>query len=132
MGFLGGIGKAFHSIVNVVDKGLSILKAPLDFVMKPVEKVLDKVADKLPFGLGNVVKPFISTFLNSAVGFLSGGPLGGLFSMMSNVADKASKIDDILHTIDGALNGGISGLPDLAKDNLTEGTAWSQAQNLFQ
>ena len=131
MGFLSGIGKVFHKVASVVEKGLSFIQAPLNFVMKPLENVLDKVADKLPFGIGKIIKPFISTFLNSAIGCLAGGPLGGLFSIVNKVADTAGKIDDVLHLVDGTLNGGIASLPDEAKANLTEGTAWSQAQTLL-
>jgi hypothetical protein len=131
MSFLSKIGSAFKSVVSVVGKGLDILKAPLDFVMKPIQGALEKVADKLPFGLGKIVKPFISTFLDQAVGWLAGGPLGGVFSLVSKGANTASKIDDILHTVDGALGGGILGLPQEAQDNVAEGTAWAQAQTLL-
>jgi outer membrane lipoprotein SlyB len=79
-----------------------------------------------------VVKPFIGTFLNNAIGWLAGGPLGGFFSLMSNVANTAGKIDDILHTVDNMLGGGILGLPQEAQENLQEGTAWAQAQTLLE
>jgi len=131
MSFFSKIGSAFKSVVGTVGKVLDVVKAPMDFLMKPIQGALEKVADKLPFGLGNVVKPFIGTFLNSAVGWLSGGPLGGFFSLMSNVANTAGKIDDMLHTVDNMLGGGILGLPQEAQENVAEGTAWAQAQTLL-
>jgi len=132
MGFLSGIGKLVSKVTSFADKALSFIKAPLDFVMKPLQGALEKVADKLPFGLGKVVKPFIGQFLSSAAGWLAGGPLGGFFSMLPKIANTAEKINDVLHLVDGALNGGIGGLPDEAKENVTEGTAWAQAQSLLQ
>lgn len=132
MSFFSKIGSAFKSVMGTVGKVLDVVKKPLDFITKPLQGALEKLADKLPFGLGKVVKPFIGTFLNNAIGWLAGGPLGGFFSMVSNVANTAGKIDDILHTVDGMLGGGILGLPQEAQENVQEGTAWAQAQTLLE
>ncbi len=132
MGFLSGIGKIVSKVTNFADKALSFIKAPMDFITKPLKGVLEKVADKLPFGLGKVVKPYIDQFLSSAAGWLAGGPLGGFFSMLPKIAGTAEKINDVLHTVDGLLNGGIQNLPEEAKENMAEGTAWAQAQSLLQ
>lgn len=122
MGFLGGLGKIVSGITGFVDKALSFVKKPLDFVMKPLTGIVDKLADKLPFGLGNLVKPFVNKFLGSAVGWLAGGPLGGVMSLISKAAPTIQTIDNVLHVADGALNGGFKGLPQ---------TALSNAQNIF-
>ena len=135
MSLFGSIGKALGGFVDkvthVADTVTSILKAPLDFITKPVQGLMDKVLDKLPFGIGSFVKPFADKFLSAGIGWLAAGPLGGFMSTLSSVSGVADKIDSVLHTVDGALNGGIAGLPDPAQQNVQNGAAWSQAQGLF-
>ena len=135
MSFFGSIGKALggvvHSVTSIADKVTNILKAPLDFVTKPIQGLMDGVLDKLPFGIGNFIKPFADQFLNMGVSWLAAGPLGGFMSTLSSVSGVASKIDDVLHVADNALNGGISSLPDPAQQNVQTGAAWAQAQGLF-
>jgi hypothetical protein len=134
MSFFGNIGKAIggfvHKATSFADKALSILKAPLDFITKPIQGLMDKVLDKLPFGLGNLVKPFADKFLSMGINWLAAGPLGGLMSTLSTVAGVAGKVDDVLHTVDSALNGGIASLPDPAKQNAQNAFAFTQAQEL--
>jgi hypothetical protein len=51
-------------------------------------------------------------------------------STLSTVAGVAGKVDDVLHTVDSALNGGIASLPDPAKQNAQNAFAFTQAQEL--
>jgi hypothetical protein len=131
MSLFSSIGKALHSVTGIVDKVTSFLKAPLDAITKPLQGLVDGLLDKLPFGIGSFVKPFADKFLGSAIGFLAGGPLGGLMSTLSSVAGVAEKIDGVLDTVDGVVNGGIANLPDAAKQNVQDGAAWAQAQGLL-
>jgi hypothetical protein len=138
MSFFSSIGNFFSKATSVVDtvtkiadKVTSFIKAPLDMITKPLQGALDGLADKLPFGLGKVVKPFVDKFLPTALSWLAGGPLGGFFGMLTKIAPTAEKIDSVLDTVDGAMDKGIGGLSDLAKQNLTNGTAWTQAQSLL-
>lgn len=135
MSLFGNIGKALggfvHTVTGIADKVTNILKAPLDFITKPLQGLMDKVLDKLPFGIGSFVKPFADKFLSMGISWLAAGPLGGFMSMLTNVAGVADKIDSVLHVVDGALNGGVSSLPDPAKQNVQNGAAWAQAQGLF-
>lgn len=135
MSFFSSIGKALggivHTVTDVADKVTGFLKAPLDFITKPIQGLMDGVLDKLPFGIGSFVKPFADKFLSMGIGWLAAGPLGGFMSTLSSVSGVADKIDSVLHVVDGALNGGVSSLPDPAKQNVQTGAAWAQAQGLF-
>lgn len=130
MGLFSGIGKVFSKVTSFVNKVADFVKKPLDFVMKPLQGLVGKVLDKLPFGLGNLIKPFADKFLSSALGFLAGGPLGGLFSMISKASNVIGTVQDVLNGVNGVLNGGTQNLPAPAQENLQEGTAWSIAQGL--
>ena len=138
MSFFSSIGNFFSKATSVVatvpkiaDKVTSFIKAPLDTITKPLNGVLDGLADKLPFGLGKMVKPYIDKFLPTALSWLAGGPLGGFFGMLNKIAPTVEKIDNVIDTVDKAMDKGIGGLTDLAKQNLTNGTAWTQAQSLL-
>ena len=131
MGFLSGVSNFISKATSFVDKAVSFLKAPMESISKPLTGVLEKVADKLPFGLGKMVKPYIGEFLNKGLNWLAGGPLAGFFNVLPKVAETAEKISDALHSVDGLLKGGIKGLPEQAKENAVEGFAWTQAQGLL-
>lgn len=131
MGFFNSIGKAISSVTKFANKALNFIKAPLDFVTKPLQNVLGKVADKLPFGLGKLVKPFIGTFLNQGLAWLAGGPLGGFLGLMNKIAPTAEKIVGILNMADSAVNGGLKNLPDAALSNARNAFAYTHAQSLL-
>jgi len=130
MGLFGSIGKVFSKITSVVDKVTSFLNKPLEFLTKPLQGLVDGVLSKLPFGIGNFIKPFADTFLSNAVGWLAGGPLGGVLSTLSNVAGVANKVDSVMDTVNGALNGGLASLPQAALQNAQNAFAFTQAQEL--
>jgi hypothetical protein len=129
--FLSKASSVVSTVTKFADKVTSFIKAPLATITKPLTGVLDKLADKLPFGLGKMVKPLVDKYLPTALSWLSTGPLGGFFGLLGKIAPTAQKIDDVLHTVDDKLKGGIESLPDLAKQNLVDGTAWTQAQSLL-
>ncbi|MBS2031291.1 MAG: hypothetical protein JST54_25555 [Deltaproteobacteria bacterium] len=131
MSFFSSIGKALGGVLHTVTQVADFIKKPLDMITKPLQSLIDPLLDKLPFGIGSFIKPFADKFLSSAIGFLAGGPLGGLMATLTSVDGVVDKVDDVLHTVDGVVNGGISNLPQAALSNVQEGTAWSQAQSLF-
>lgn len=131
MGLFSSIGNIVHKVTSVVDKVTNFIKAPLSFITKPLTSLVDKLVDKLPFGLGKLVEPFVNKFLGTAVSWLAGGPLGGIMSMLSSIAPAAEGIDKVLDVADGVLNGGLKSLPSLALQNVQELSAFSQAQSLL-
>lgn len=131
MGFLSGLGKIVHSVTGIADKVLKFVKAPLDFITKPLTGLANKLLDKLPFGLGKLVEPFVDKFLGTAVGWLAGGPLGGIMSMISGAANTVETVDNVLHIADGALNGGLKSLAQPALENAQNLFSFAHAQTLL-
>jgi hypothetical protein len=129
MSFLSGIGNFFNKVTSVVDTVTKVLSTPLDSLMKPVDSLVNSLVEKLPFG--NVLSPFVDRFLNMGVSWLAGGPLGGVASMLSTAATTAQKVDSVLHTVDGVLNGGVAGLQQPALENAQNLFSFSQAQTLL-
>jgi phage-related protein len=121
---MGGFGKILSKVTSVVSTVSSFISNPISAITKPLTGLVDKLADKLPFGLGKLVKPFADKFLGMGVSWLMGGPLGGLTSMLGKIAPTVGKISDVLNTVNGAVNGG-KGLTSLA------GPALQNAQNIF-
>ncbi|MFN7133908.1 MAG: hypothetical protein ACK4N5_17665 [Myxococcales bacterium] len=130
MGLLSGIGKAIGKVTSIANKVLSFVKKPMDFVMKPLEGVLGKLADKLPLGLGNLVKPFIGKFLSTGLSWLAGGPLGGFLGLLGKVAPTVEKVANVLNMADKAINGGLKNLPQPALENAQNIAAHAHAQTL--
>jgi hypothetical protein len=135
MSFFSSIGKALggfvHKATHIADVVTGILKKPLDFVTKPLSGLVGKICDKLPFGIGSFIKPYAQKFLSMGINWLAAGPLGGFMATLQQVSGIADKVDSVLHTVDGALNGGVASLPAPAKQNAQEGFAFAQAQELF-
>jgi hypothetical protein len=131
MGFLSGLGKIVHKVTRFADKALSFVKAPLDFVTKPLIGLANKLLDKLPFGIGKFIEPFADKFLSSAIGWVAGGPLGGLASMITGAASTVQTVDNVLHVADGVLNGGLKSLPQEALENAQNLFSFAHAQTLF-
>lgn len=105
MGFLSGLGKAVgglargvSKVAGIVGKVSDFLKTPVDKLIAPVKNVVGGVLDKLPFGLGKLVSPFVDKFFNSAASWFAGGTLGGLgilakaMPTVEKLADLASKV----------------------------------------
>ena len=137
MGFLGGITKAIGKVANVVGKVADVvgkvtnfIQQPLSKLMEPVKKLVGGALDKLPFGIGNFIKPFANKFLDNALSFVAGGPLGGLglltkaLPTIGKIADMAKTVGDIAHKVGSAVS------PE-GKVNLQNIFAHAQAQKLL-
>ena len=121
---MGGIGKIIHKVAGIAGKVAGFISNPLSAITKPLTGLVDKLADKLPFGLGKLVKPFADKFLSMGISWLAGGPLGGVMGMLGKIAPTVGKISDVLNGIDGVVNGG-KGIASLAQPAL------QNAQNIF-
>jgi hypothetical protein len=111
MGFLGGIGKALSGIGKVagvvgqvaggIGKIANFLKNPLETLTGPIKNAVGGLLDKLPGGIGQMVKPFVDKFLDKGLSFLAKGPLGGLGFLakaqptIGKIADLAQQVGDI-------------------------------------
>ncbi|PTL79617.1 hypothetical protein [Vitiosangium sp. GDMCC 1.1324] len=138
MGFLKSIGKAIGGIARTVSKvadGIgkvtSFLQKPLDSLMAPIKKLVGGALDKLPFGIGNFVKPFADKFLDNALSFVAGGPLGGL-GFLAKAMPTISKIGDLAQTVGGIAKKVGDTFPPQGGVNLQNIFAHAQAQKLLQ
>lgn len=140
---MGFIGRAFRSIARVggsifrgigrvasfASKAMSFIKAPLNMIQKPLQGLMDKVLDKLPFGVGKFIKPFADKFLGHALSTVLGGPLGALTSLASKIPNFDG-IKKIVDTIDQVANGGIKNILPQGRANLLEMVAQQHARFL--
>ena len=138
MGFLGGIGKAIGGIArtvgkvaDVVGKVTSFIQKPLDQIMAPVKKLVGGALDKLPFGIGNFVKPFADKFLDKALSFVAGGPLGGL-GLLTKAMPTIKKLADLAETVGGIAKKVGDALPPQGGINLQNIFAHAHAQKLLE
>ena len=137
MGLFGRIGGFFRRAVDfvgraasVVQKGLDFIQKPLNVLTKPLSGMVGKVLDKLPFGLGNVLKPLADKFLNNALSFLAPGGMG-LLGALTKAVPSLSKLNDIAKTV-GDVVGGIQKFTNPeARANIVETFAKSQAEKLL-
>ena len=106
-GFVGKVDNVLDKVASGVNTGVKFLTTPLNELLKPLaKKVEEKVGgllDKLPFGLGNFVKPFVSKFIDKGLGLLSGKTLGG-FSFLAKFMPTVQKLADLANTIAGVLD----------------------------
>lgn len=138
MGLFRSIGNFFRGAVDVVGRAASFVQKGLDFIQKPLneliqkplQKVLGKVLDKLPFGLGNLVKPLAEKFLSAGLSFLAPGGVG-LLGALTKAVPSLAKLNDIAKTV-GDVVGGIQTItsPE-ARSNIVETFAKRQAELLL-
>lgn len=138
MGFLSGIGKALggvartvSKVADVVGKVTNFIQKPLDQIMAPVKKLVGGALDKLPFGIGNFIKPFADKFLDKALSFVAGGPLGGL-GLLSKAMPTIKKLADLAETVGGIAKKVGDALPPQGGINLQNIFAHAHAQKLLE
>ncbi|ATB29630.1 hypothetical protein [Melittangium boletus] len=134
---LGGIGKllgkaagAVGKIADVVGKVTDFIQKPLSKLMEPIKKLVGNVLDKLPFGIGNFIKPFADKFLDNALSFVAGGPLGGL-GFLAKAMPTISKIGDLAQTVGGIANKVSDSISPEGNINLQNIFAHAHAQKLL-
>lgn len=123
-GALGNIGKSLGKVAD-------FLQNPLKTFTEPLKKLAGGFLDKLPFGLGNVFKPFVNKFLDNPLAFVGGGPLGGL-GMLSQASGSVRQLADLATNVSGQLNKFADMLPGPALGNVQNIFAHSHAQLLAQ
>lgn len=128
MGFLSRIGGLVSKASGFLSKVSSFIKSPAESITKLVSPMIDKIATKLPFGLGPLVAPFAKKFLGAAIGWLSKGPLAGVFGLLQKIAPTVEKLSGFLKSADKLLNGGLKSLPQPAKDNVANLAAYNHAR----
>lgn len=134
MGLFSRIGGFFRRAVDfvgraasVVQKGLDFLQKPMDLLTKPLSGLVGKVLDKLPFGIGNFIKPFAEKFIQNGLGLLAPGGLG-ILGALTQAVPSLGKLNDLVGTVSNVV-GGIQNItsPE-GRANLVEMVAQRHAQ----
>jgi hypothetical protein len=120
MGFLGSIGKAIGGIAktvgdvaskvgefagkvaDVAGKAVKILQAPEEALGGFIKKAAGGLLDKLPFNLGNMIKPFANKVIDGGLALLSKSNLGSVFEFAKKLAPKVDQLANFAEAIQGA------------------------------
>lgn len=99
------VSKVAGTVSNIAGNVQNLLKAPLSQLAQPIKDMVGKALDKLPFGIGNMIKPFADKFMDKGLSSLQGSTLGGLgvfakaLPTIGKIADLASKIADVSNRV---------------------------------
>ena len=117
-GIAGKIGSALGQVSGLVDKAMSAITGPL-------KGMIGGLLDKLPFGIGQLAKPFVDKFIDNGLAMVAGGPLGGVASMLGK-AGTVGKLADMVETV----RTGAKTVGDIAEGrfNAQQMAAFAQAQ----
>lgn len=117
-GIAGKIGSALSQVSGLVDKAMSAITGPL-------KGMIGNLLDKLPFGIGQLAKPFADKFIDNGLAMVAGGPLGGVASMFGK-AGTVGKLADMVDTV----RTGAKAVGDIAEGrfNAQQMAAFAQAQ----
>ncbi len=130
-GLAKGVSKVASTVGNIAGNVKNLLSAPLSQLAAPIKGLVGKALDKLPFGIGNMIKPFAEKFMDKGLSALSGTTLGGLgvfakaMPTVSKIADLATKIADVANRVGQEF-------PAQGKLNLANIFAHAQAAKIAQ
>lgn len=94
------VGQIAGKVASIGSKVLSIIQKPMDMLTAPIKKLAGGVLDKLPFGLGKMIKPFADKFIDGAASWLSGNVLGGL-GILGKAAKTVGDVVKVAETVKG-------------------------------
>ena len=126
-----GVSKVAGTVGNIAGNVKNLLSAPLSQLAAPIKGLVGKALDKLPFGIGNMIKPFAEKFMDKGLSALSGTTLGGLgifakaMPTVSKIADLATKVADVANRVGQEF-------PAAGKANLANIFAHAHAQKVAQ
>jgi hypothetical protein len=128
---LSTVGGIVHKGAGIANKVAGLLKDPIGSAMKAISPFVTKVANKLPFGLGKTVGPFVQKFLGQGLNWLAKGPLAGVMSLFKKIQPTAQKLAGFVGSLDKLLAGGFKNLLAPAKANAQKAIAYAQAQGIL-
>ncbi|WP_224240626.1 hypothetical protein [Hyalangium gracile] len=121
------VGKIAGKVANIGGKVLNIINKPMEALTSPIKKLAGGVLDKLPFGLGKMIKPFADKFIDGAASFLSGNVLGGL-GVLGKAAKTVGDVVNIAEKVKGVADKVGAFSNDAATGNWQNIIARTQAQ----
>jgi len=117
-------------VADIGGKILNVVQKPLSELTGGIKNLAGGLLDKLPFGLGNLVKPLADKLIDNAASFLAKGPLAA-----TGILGKAAKtVGDVVKVAEG-----IKGVADkvgaldnaLAQGNFQQLIAAAHAAHIF-
>jgi hypothetical protein len=100
---IGGIAKTVSNIAgkvaDVAGKAVKIMQAPEQALSGFIKKAAGGLLDKLPFNLGNMIKPFAEKVIDGAMSMLSKSNLGSLFEFAKKLAPKVGQLADFAEKV---------------------------------
>lgn len=110
MGFIKGITNAISNaakkvgefagkVADIAGKAVKILQSPQEALSGFVKKAAGGLLDKLPFNLGNMIKPFAEKAIDGALSLISKGNLGSIFEFAKKLAPKVNQLADFAETV---------------------------------
>jgi hypothetical protein len=110
MGFVSGlvsgitnaakkIGDIAHKVADVGGKVVNILSKPEEALSGFVKKAAGGLLDRLPFGLGNMLKPVADKLIDNGLSLLDKGPLSGVMAFAKKIAPNVKQLADFAETV---------------------------------
>jgi hypothetical protein len=127
----GKVASVAGKVADIGGKVLNVIQKPMEALTSPIKNMAGGLLDKLPFGLGKIVKPFADKLIDGAASFLSKGPLGGL-SILGKAAKTVGDITNIAETVKGVADkvGAFTNNP-LGQGNFQNIIAQAHAAHIF-
>jgi phage-related protein len=130
------VGNVAGKVADVAKGATSIGQKILNFVSKPMSEVLapvkEKVGgflDKLPFGLGNMLKPLAEKAFDKAASWLS-GPANAVAAFIGKALPTVQKVADFAEQL-RAVSDKVGGLQNpIAQSNFQNQMAYAHAQHV--
>ena len=110
---IGGIAKTVGNVASkvadvagkvadVAGKAVKIMQAPEQALSGFIKKAAGSLLDKLPFNLGNMIKPFAEKVIDGGMAMLSKSNLGSIFEFAKKLAPKVGQLADFAEKVKGA------------------------------
>jgi len=107
---IGGIAKTVGNVASkvadvagkvadVAGKAVKIMQAPEQALSGFIKKAAGSLLDKLPFNLGNMIKPFAEKVIDGGMAMLSKSNLGSIFEFAKKLAPKVGQLADFAEKV---------------------------------
>jgi hypothetical protein len=113
-------------VANIAGKAVNILSNPEKAIGDFVKGAAGKFLDKLPFNLGNMIKPFAEKLIDNGLSFLSKGVVGSAFEFAKKLAPKVDQLADFAEAVKKGAD-----KVDAFADGVAGQASQSNVQNIF-
>jgi len=125
----GKVADIAKGATSIGEKILNFVSKPMSEVLAPVKQKVGGFLDKLPFGLGNMLKPLADKAFDKAASWLS-GPANAVAGFIGKALPTVKKVADFAEQL-RATSDKVGGLQNpLALHNFQNQMAFSHAQHV--